>query len=150
MTRISIAFRACWLLRRKKVPSRQIPFVDLPDLAELKKTNREKEYAIIGELARRMATVEDRILYSRSALEIVRFHAEHPDIVTVAMNERGIAPSALSSIDALEAAIDAERRRLMHAKERRVAGYRNASRQWNGRWYSHGVVISIENKEGRP
>ncbi|NJK90782.1 MAG: hypothetical protein HC904_02470 [Blastochloris sp.] len=43
------------------------PFVGLRELAELKKTNREKDYAVIGELARKLISVEDQLLYSRSA-----------------------------------------------------------------------------------
>ncbi len=45
----------------------ETPFVNATDLAEMKKTNRERDYAVIGELARRMARIEDQILYSRSA-----------------------------------------------------------------------------------
>ena len=36
----------------KEQESSELPFVNLIDLAELKKTNREKDYVVIGEIAR--------------------------------------------------------------------------------------------------
>ncbi len=46
-----------------------VPVVGLEPLAELKKTNREKDYVVIGELARRMET-RARSSSSRGALAI--------------------------------------------------------------------------------
>ena len=42
---------------------REAPIVSLPFLADLKKTNREKDYAVIGELARRMRDPGEQFLY---------------------------------------------------------------------------------------
>ena len=45
----------------------QRPVLDPAALAEVKKTNREKDYAVIGELARLMTEPRQQLLYSRSA-----------------------------------------------------------------------------------
>ncbi len=114
--------------------NREIPFVDLVDLAELKKTNREKDYAIIGELARRMTAVENKLRYSRSAREILAVYDKNPDAVVAVLKDRGIENDALETPDALETALDAERRGLMHANENRLARYAAAAQAWSEIW----------------
>ena len=113
---------------------RAFPYVGLTDLAELKKTNREKDYAIIGELSRKMDLLESKIRYSRSARDLVGFYRNDPALVSGIMRERGIDVSALSNIEALEAALDAERRRLMHANEKRLKRYSLAAERWAEAW----------------
>jgi hypothetical protein len=57
-------------------------------LAELKKTNREKDYAVIGELARQMEDPRLEASYSRSARDLARLAQDHPDAVQEAAVER--------------------------------------------------------------
>lgn len=118
----------------KEQESLEFPFVDLPDLAELKKTNREKDYAIIGDLSRRMENAEERLRYSRSAREINERYRQTPDSVAQVMKERGIDPGSLGTVEMLEIALDAERRRLIHENERRLAGYAAAAKAWSACW----------------
>lgn len=113
---------------------RELPFVDCPDLAELKKTNREKDYAIIGELSRKMALLEDRVRYSRSAREILGMYQNTPTLVSDILRKRGIEESALTTIETIEIALDAERRRLMHANECRLERYSFAAEKWAEIW----------------
>ena len=49
-----------------------IPYAGAQDLAEMKKTNREKDYPCIGELARLIPDLEGQILQSRSARDLIR------------------------------------------------------------------------------
>lgn len=119
-----------WSEMEKKDP----PFVSLEDLAELKKTNREKDYVILGDLARRMTAIENKIRYSRSAKDIIAGMQTVPELVTRIMKERGVAEENLKNIDLLEAALDAERRRLIHTNEQRLSRYLEASKQWQERW----------------
>lgn len=114
--------------------NRVLPFVDLIDLAELKKTNREKDYAVIGELSRRIADKEDRLRYSRSAREILDFYEKDPSTVLAILGERGMGRDALRNLESLEAALDAERRRLIHANEHRLARYAAAAQVWLETW----------------
>jgi hypothetical protein len=114
--------------------NRDLPFVDLPDLAELKKTNREKDYAVIGELSRRITVMEDRVRYSRSAREILDFYVKDPSAVLTILGERGIGHDALRNLESLEAALDAERRRLIRANERRLARFAAAAQAWSETW----------------
>jgi len=113
---------------------RDLQFVDVADLAQLKKTNREKDYAVIGELARRMTTVEDQLLHSRSARDIVELCRAHPEVAARVASARPALGARDRGIDALEAELDAERRQLMHANERRLSVYLKASEEWLCRW----------------
>jgi len=119
-----------WIEQENRVP----PFVDLVDLAELKKTNREKDYAVIGELSRRITAMEDKVRYSRSARELLDFYMSDPSAVVTILGERGIGRDALRNLESLEAALDAERRRLIHANEYRLARYAAAAQAWSEIW----------------
>jgi hypothetical protein len=56
------------------------PVVGPSALAEIKKTNREKDYAVIGELARLMLIPREQMLYSRSARDLLDLAEAHPDL----------------------------------------------------------------------
>ena len=109
------------------------PVVGLTDLAEIKKTNREKDYAVIGELARLMSSPRDQMLYSRSARDLLRLVQEHPDLVHELAANRPVLQEATDE-SRLEQALDAERRNLIHANERRLARYRVAAQNWAAIW----------------
>lgn len=111
-----------------------LPVVNPADLAELKKTNREKDYAVIGELARIMGNESDRLRYSRSARDILEIYGRDTDMSRNVLAERAITEDDLQSIETLEAALDSERRCLIHANEDRLRGYLQASVQWSGAW----------------
>jgi hypothetical protein len=114
--------------------NRSLPFLDCVDLAKLKETNREKDYAIIGELSRKMEKLEDKVRFSRSARDIFGFFQENPTIVSEIMLKRGIQLNSLISIETLETALDAERRRLMHTNEHRLERYSLAAEKWAAIW----------------
>ena len=119
-----------WIEQENQNP----PFVGCVDLAELKKTNREKDYAIIGELSRKMRRLEDKARFSRSAHDIIGFYQNDPTLTLKIMHERGIKESDLATIEKLETALDAERRRLMHANENRLERYSLAAERWAEIW----------------
>jgi hypothetical protein len=110
----------------RDVGGHETPFLDAADLADMKKTNREKDYVVIGELARRMADPDDRILYSRSARDLIELARQYPDRVQRWAQKR----------EALEAALDAERRQLIRANEERLARYLEAAKPWAAAWPS--------------
>ncbi|MFH0945793.1 MAG: hypothetical protein V2A76_11395 [Planctomycetota bacterium] len=122
---------------------RDPPFVDAKLLAELKKTNREKDYAVIGELARIMPDIGDRFLYSRSARDLIALAERHPDLAIDLARKRPVLSHIASGREPLEAALDGERRSLIRANERRLERYLQASRGWADIWPD--VVRQIEN-----
>lgn len=118
----------------KEQEGREVPFIDLGDLAEMKKTNRERDYAVIGELARRMGSLEEQLLYSRSARDLIRLSADEPELVTKLTDRRPLLGSIAKGREALEVALDAERRALIHANEARLQAYQDASKDWYQLW----------------
>jgi hypothetical protein len=110
------------------------PFASAADLAAMKKTNREKDYPIIGELARRMERVRDQMLYSRSARDLEALAQEHTGLVERLADEGLVLRAAAQGREALEAALDAERRQLIHTYEQRLARYLEAAKPWAAIW----------------
>ncbi len=129
--RISAAgLEQMWKAQRRQ----ELPVVDLQSLADLKKTNREKDYAVIGELARRMSSVRDQLLFSRSARDLLRLADEHPELVDELKEHRVPLRFIARGRDELEVALDAERRVLMRANEQRLKRYMVASTAWRAHW----------------
>lgn len=64
------------------------PVVGLEPLAKLKKTNREKDYVVIGDLARRMEAPRSQVLYSRSARDLIRLAEAHRELVEELAEQR--------------------------------------------------------------
>jgi hypothetical protein len=124
------ALAAAWADAEHRSP----PVIGIRELAELKKTNREKDYAVIGELARRIPEVSGQFLFSRSARDLVRLAEAHPEEWTRASRLRPLLVRAADGLEALEVALDAERRELMHANERRLQAYMDAARDWAAIW----------------
>lgn len=123
------ALAELWKLDPKK------PVLGLTALAEIKKTNREKDYAVIGELARLMKSPRDQLLYTRSARDLLALTQGYPELASELSNQRPLLRKAVVADHArFEEALDAERRSLIHANERRLARYREASQAWAAAW----------------
>jgi len=118
-----------------------VPFVDAATLAELKKTNREKDYAVIGELARSIADPLEQMLFSRSARDLLVLARDYPNLLDEAAARRPVLSHVREGRDALETALDAERRRLMRAHERRLRAYMEAAKAWADAWPSVAAEI---------
>lgn len=114
--------------------SSAIPVVDPRRLIELKKTNREKDYAVIGELARLLDDPRQQFLASRSARDLVALAGAQPDLARELAATRPVLAHIDAGLAVLEAALDAERRALMHANERRLRRYLAAADAWAARW----------------
>jgi len=120
----------------------EIPVVAPEPLAQLKKTNREKDYVVIGELARRMGSPRSQLLFSRSARDLMRIAQAHPETVREIVAERPVLEKIGEGQSELESALDAERRALMHSNEKRLALYREASREWSEIWFEVSTEIA--------
>jgi hypothetical protein len=113
---------------------RELPFVGPVDLAEMKKTDREKDYPVIGELARLMASPTDRLLYSRSSRELAELATAHPALVRRLLAKRSLLGRLADGRDAVERALDEERRASMRANEERLERYARAADAWRRAW----------------
>jgi hypothetical protein len=100
----------------------------------MKKTNREKDYAVIGELARRMSDADDQLLNSRSARDLIGLAERHPDRVRRLAEKRPVLAAIGQGRESLEAALDAERRQLIRANEERLGRYMDAAKPWAAIW----------------
>lgn len=113
---------------------RELPIIDVKNLAEMKKTNREKDYPIIGELARLLTDPGDAMLLSRSARDLCALAARHPELVKQLMPTRPLLSECPRGVKAVERALDEERRALIHENEERLQRFRRAATQWQERW----------------
>jgi hypothetical protein len=122
------------LLWKDQAQEHHPPFVNLTQLARMKQTDREKDYVVIGELARRMADPADCLRFSRSALDLMRLAEQYPALVKQLALERPVLIMIKEGRDRLEAALDAERRDMIHANEKRLARFFEASLRWQTQW----------------
>lgn len=113
---------------------RDPPFTDARMFAEMKKTDRQKDYPFIAEMARRMEDPRDRLLYSRSADDLIAMAAAHPDLALSLRGERALLGRIGTNRRALAEALQLEMLDLMEVNERRLESYRAASSAWAARW----------------
>jgi hypothetical protein len=112
----------------------EFPVVDARTLALIKMTDREKDWPVIGELARLLDSPRDRLTFSRSPRDILALLRRHPEIVSEAIAARPALAAWANGEEALGAALDAERRAAMRVNEARLATYASAARAWKDAW----------------
>jgi hypothetical protein len=134
-----VALQALWV--RAEGESKPVPFVDVVTLAELKKTNRERDYAVIGELARLIEDPAEGLLLSRSARDLMALAQARPDLLGELARRRPALQHVHAGRERLEVALDAERRALIHANERRLQSYMDAAQAWLEAW--PGIEIQV-------
>jgi hypothetical protein len=110
------------------------PFTSARMLADMKKTDRQKDYPFIGELARKMETPRERLLYSRSADDLIELSNRHPELVESLRVERPLLAHIGANRRALAEALQLEMLDLIEANERRLQAYRTASGKWAESW----------------
>ncbi len=113
---------------------RDPPFTDTHILAEMKKTDRLRDYPFIGELARRMKDPRDRLLYARSADDLIELEKCYPHLAVTLSAERPLLTRIRAGRRALAEAIQLEMLDLMEANERLLASYRVAASAWAECW----------------
>jgi hypothetical protein len=116
--------------------------LDLEPLAVLKLTNRDKDYAVVGELARLMTDPRAQFLYSRSSRDLIELAGEHPAALAEATRQRPLLGRIAAGREVLDEALDRERRALMRANEERLTRYQAAAGPWAALW--PGVQRKIE------
>ena len=108
--------------------------VDVVPLARIKLTDREKDYAVVGELARIMQDPADRLRFSRSARDLLELAQAQPELANAVTVERPALAAIASGRSALEEALDRERRALMRTNEERLQRYQRAAGRWAAMW----------------
>jgi hypothetical protein len=108
--------------------------VAVEPLVLMKMTMREKDYAVIGELARLLADPRQQLLYSRSSRDLIRLAREHPGAAAEIAARRPLLARLAEGREALDEALDRERRALMRADEARLARYRANAAGWAEAW----------------
>jgi hypothetical protein len=103
-------------------------------LAALKLTNRDKDYAVVGELARLMTTPQSQLLYSRSSRDLMKLAEEHPEVLAEVVRKRPLLAQISQGRETLEEALDRERRALIRVNEERLARYLAATEAWAEIW----------------
>lgn len=112
-----------------------LPCVDPRRLVLLKQTGRERDYAVIGELARLLEDPRDAMLASRSPADLVDLALRHPRVAREAAAARPLlAHASRGDAGALARALDEERRALMEADVRGIARYTAAAEAWARDW----------------
>lgn len=112
----------------------KVAVVEVVPLAAIKLTNREKDYAVVGELARQMLSPSDQLQFSRSARDVLALAASHPELVAAAIARRPALQALAAGREALEEALDRERRGLMRVNEVRLQRYLDAAEAWSRQW----------------
>jgi hypothetical protein len=118
----------------KEQEGREVPFVGAGDLADMKKTDRERDYPVIAELARLMTDVRDQFLYSLSARDLIGLAEKHPDLARELAAERAVLGSIPEGRRPLQEALYRERIELMLADEERLSDYKQAAGKWSAVW----------------
>ena len=85
-------------------------------------------------MARLVENPSERLLLSRSARDLIALAREQPDLLDQLVSQRPVLRHVRAGRDSLEVALDAERRELMHANERRLQVYMDAAQAWLDAW----------------
>lgn len=117
-----------------RLADRNPPFLDPPELADMKKTNREKDYVVIGELARIMTEPADKLLYSRSARDLVGYSTVYTDLIPSLAQKRPLLLELDKGVDHVARLLDEERRELIKINERRLEKHARAAADWAKAW----------------
>lgn len=130
----SAALSRLWLEQDRNPSTPEDAKLAAEQLILTKQTNREKDYAAIGELARLLDDSLSALRYSRSARDILEIAQQHPELVAAAQKDRPCLASLAQGREALAAALDAERRGLMARNEERLERYDRAALEWAAAW----------------
>ncbi len=118
----------------KEQEGRDPPFTDARTLAAMKLSDRLRDYAFVGELARRMLDPRDQLLFSRSADDLAELARRFPDLARELGGERPLLSKVGSGRRKLAEAIQLEMLDLMEVNEALLSAYRTASARWSEIW----------------
>ncbi|MDX1973621.1 MAG: hypothetical protein SFY68_13915 [Candidatus Sumerlaeia bacterium] len=118
----------------REMEGRNPPFIDPPELAEMKKTNREKDFVVIGEIARLMKDPAEQLLYSRSARDLHSLAMRYPEMLAQLAGQRPLLLQLNDDPDDIARLLDEEKRQLIRVNEQRLEKYAKAGEKWKQEW----------------
>ena len=111
------------------------PVTDLVTLSRLKLTNRERDYSVIGEIARRLENPSDQFLWSRSVRDLIRLAKERSSLASSLTERRALLVFAIeANADRLGEELDRERRQHIRTNERRLEAMQALMKDWRSHW----------------
>jgi hypothetical protein len=128
-----VAERALAELWREQ-EGRDPPFTPARMLIDIKKTAREKDWPIVGELARLLSDPREQLLCSRSASDLLELAAAYPGLIQELQGDRPALRTIAEGREPLREALDRERRRAMDEDDRRVCSYLAAAERLQAAW----------------
>jgi hypothetical protein len=112
----------------------QLAFTDARLTAQMKMTDRERDWAFVGELARLLVDPRDALRFSRSPRDLERLVRANPALARELAGGRPLLALVGTDAERIEGELDRERRAAMHANERRLSVYAVAARAWVKAW----------------
>ena len=103
---------------------RDPPFTGPQILLRIKQTGREKDWPIVGELARLLPDVRDQLLHSRSARDLLALAMTRPEAVAEVAKQRPALRTRDHGSDEVRLALERERFAAMDADTARIRAYR--------------------------
>ncbi len=129
--RISAARRAAlW----KDAAGSSLPVVPIPDLIAIKRTLRDRDYAIIGGLALGLKRPEEVLRLSTAPIALEKAVREHAQLAAQLAAERPLLTALLQDPARIRQGLMEERLAWMEADRRRIATYSAALAPWAARW----------------
>lgn len=125
-----------------------LPVVDKINLIKLKFTAREKDYPVIGELAKSLEDPSSIFLYSRSARKLIEFSKTDPELLKQLISKREVLTYLDKGLDEVQTALDKEKRFLIRCDEERLSAYKQASLEWQKKWPEvERIIINLPTSE---
>jgi hypothetical protein len=109
-------------------------FTDPAILLRIKQTAREKDWPVVGELARLLPDARAQLLCSRSARDMIELAAAQPQLAEELVTERPVLAAIDSGLDELRIALERERFAAMDADEARLAAFVQAAERMRREW----------------
>lgn len=122
--------QALWAEQEGRDP----PFTGPSILLRIKQTAREKDWPIVGELARLLPEPRDQLLHSRSARDLLVLARDHSDLCAAMVVDRPALAAVGKGLDELRMALERERFAAMDRDVDRIRGYLTASQPWMSVW----------------
>jgi hypothetical protein len=113
---------------------RDPPFTGPLTLLRIKQTTREKDWPIVGELARLLTEPRDQLLHSRSARDLLELARAHPALAAEVQRLRPALRTLPRGLDELRLELERERFAAMDADQQRMRSYLQATARFEQHW----------------